>query len=447
MTNQKPIHIAIVGGGFAGLALAIGILRNAPHIHITVYEAAPAFAEVVLGVAFGPNAVRALALIDPSLLVGFKRWSTYNASPERADTWLTFRWGIQSNDGKSNARDVIWDLQGLPLNASWSTAAKTGNIHDGWGMGIRSMNMVHRARLLEEMEALIPSGITVFRKVLVDFKEPESGEVRINFADGTETTVDAVIGCDGIKSRVREILYRDVKPAVQPEYSGEYGYRALVPAEQLTEALGEELALNGNIYVGYGRYIITYPVEHGKLINLVGTVREPMDYRDDQWIIPSTKEDALRDFEGWDPALVRLMSEFENRDKWGFFDLRHNQKYYRSRVCLVGDAAHASTPHLGAGAGMAIEDAYILSNLLSAAKNSQDLENCFRVYDTVRRPRTQKVVNNSRLAGACNEFVVEGIGDNNAKQSIDIDNRYRFVWNEDIEQHLVEARRLLAQDI
>ena len=86
---------------------------------------------------------------------------------------------------------------------------------------------------------------------------------------------------------------------------------------------------------------------------------------------------------------------------------------------------------------------YILSNLLSTAKTLQDLENCFQAYDTVRRPRKQKVV---RLAGACTEFAVEEIGDNNSKQAIDIDSRYRFVWNEDIEQHLAETKRLLTQE-
>jgi hypothetical protein len=99
----------------------------------------------------------------------------YNTSAESADTWLTFRWGMQSKDGKSNARDVIGIFKVCILNASWSVAARTGNI-----------------------------------------------------ADGTETAVDAVIGCDGIESRVREILYIDVKPAVKLKCSGEHGYRTLI---------------------------------------------------------------------------------------------------------------------------------------------------------------------------------------------------------------------------
>lgn len=441
MKDHKRIRVAIIGGGLAGLALAIGLLRNAPQIQLTVYEAAPAFAEVGLGVAFGPNAVRALSLVDPRLLDGFKRWSTYNASTERADTWLSFRWGMTSRDGKHHARDVVKHLEGQPLRASWSAASRSGNAEDGWGLGIKTMNMVHRARLLEEMVALMPDGVAVFNKALTEIEELVGGEVRLKFADGTSAIVDAVIGCDGIKSVVRDILFTHAK--VQPKYSGEYGYRALVPAEQLVEALGEDLALNGNIYSGYGRYIITYPVEHGKLINLVGTVREPMDYDNDNWIVPSTKEDALRDFEGWDPTLVKIMSDFEYRDKWGFFDLRHDQTYYRNRICLLGDAAHASTPHLGAGAGMAIEDAYILSSLLASARGCEDLEKCFYAYDALRRPRTQKVVRDSRDAGTCTELLKTNVMDEFSRLAADVDERYRFVWNEDIEKQLAEAKEML----
>lgn len=441
MTDQKPIRLAIIGGGLAGLALAIGILRRAPHIELTVYEAGPAFAEVGLGIAFTPNAVRALALVDPRLLDGFKRWSTHNASPERADTWLTFNWGVTSRNGRHHPRDVIQHLEGKPLQAPWSAASMSGNSEDGWGLGTPTMSMVHRARLLDEMVALMPKDIAVFKKALTGIEELGTGEVRVKFADGTDAVVDAVIGCDGVRSVVRDILFSGVN--VRPEYSGEYGYRALVPAEQLVEALGEDLALNGQIYSGYGRYIITYPVEHGKLINLVGTVHEPMDYDDEHWILPSTKEDALKDFEGWDPTLVKIMSDFENRDKWGFFDLRHSQKYFRRRICLLGDAAHASTPHLGAGAGMAIEDAYVLSNLLASIQSAGELENCFRTYDALRRPRTQKVVQDSRTAGLCSQLMKETVIDDNEKLATDIDARYRFIWDEDIVKELEEGRNML----
>ena len=69
MTNptpgQSPFTIAICGGGIAGLALAVGLLRHKVHFHL--YESAHAFAEVGAGVAFGPNSLRAMSLIDPKI--------------------------------------------------------------------------------------------------------------------------------------------------------------------------------------------------------------------------------------------------------------------------------------------------------------------------------------------------------------------------------------------
>jgi salicylate hydroxylase len=105
------------------------------------------------------------------------------------------------------------------------------------------------------------------------------GGVRLHFADGSTATASAVIGCDGIKSKTRGYLFNH---KVNPEYTGEYGYRALVPEKLAREILGDDIALNGQLYVGYGGFIITYPVEHGKLINMVSVVqsrRNPVSIR------------------------------------------------------------------------------------------------------------------------------------------------------------------------
>lgn len=59
---------------------------------------------------------------------------------------------------------------------------------------------------------------------------------------------------------------------------------------------------------------------------------------------------------------------------WALFDHPPAKTYYKGRMCLSGDAAHASAPHQGAGAGMALEDAYIMSSLLSAVQTSSDAE-------------------------------------------------------------------------
>lgn len=94
---QKPFTIAIVGGGLAGVALAIALLKHNIPTHI--YEAAPDFAEIGLGVSNDPNAIRALGLIDPRLRTAYDKCATFNASPELANTGLTFRYGMYARNG------------------------------------------------------------------------------------------------------------------------------------------------------------------------------------------------------------------------------------------------------------------------------------------------------------------------------------------------------------
>jgi salicylate hydroxylase len=94
MSNpNSKFSIAICGGGVGGLSLAIGLLRH-PHLSVHIYESAPAFAEIGAGVSFGPNAVRAMNLIDPRVLRGYDRRRTENESPAKKDVWFDFRWGM-----------------------------------------------------------------------------------------------------------------------------------------------------------------------------------------------------------------------------------------------------------------------------------------------------------------------------------------------------------------
>ena len=86
--NTKPIRVAIIGEGIGGLCLAIGLLKPS-HIDVHVYEAASSFGEIGAGVAFGPNAERALDLIGPSAREALRK-HTY-LSPSHANVFLNYR--------------------------------------------------------------------------------------------------------------------------------------------------------------------------------------------------------------------------------------------------------------------------------------------------------------------------------------------------------------------
>lgn len=428
--NHAQLPIAIIGGGLGGLALAIGLLKHG--IKVQIYESAEAFSEIGAGVAFGINSVMALNLIDPRLLQGYKKHATFNADPDRASTFMSFRWGMDERkyDGHK-AGDIMWDL-----DDNWQPERARA-------LGVRTRSCIHRARLLDEFVALLPEDVTSFRKSFVDAEEQTDGSLKLRFADGTTALASALIGCDGIKSKVRRLV---CGPDTHATFAGEVAYRAMVPKVEAEKALGADLALNGTIYCGYGGYVVTYPVENCDFINMVAIPHdqgETWTWSQDEWTVPAISDEIRQRFKGWYSPLIDIISEYNTPCKWALFDLQHDTSYYKSKVCLLGDSAHATTPHLGAGAGMAMEDAYLLASLIASVGNVAHIENAFQAYDAVRRPRTQGCVEKSRKAALAMDFLTKEFVDDTAALKAVLEASYRWLWHEDLELQLSRAKQFL----
>jgi salicylate hydroxylase len=267
--NHPTLPIAIVGGGLCGLALAIGLVKHG--VNVRIYESAAAFSEIGAGVAFGINSITAL---------GYKKHATYNADRAQDDVFYTMRWGMdERKEGGNVAGDLAWHMQDI-----W-------NYERAQKAGVRARSCIHRARLLEQLVALLPEDITIFGKSFERAVEQVDGTIEIQFADGTTAHASSVIGCDGIKSKVRPWV---CPPDVQPIYARERAFRAVIPRIDAEAALGTNLALNGHLYCGYGAYIITYPIENGELINMVAI---PLDqgeetWEREDWTVPVTTKDT-----------------------------------------------------------------------------------------------------------------------------------------------------------
>lgn len=99
---------------------------------------------------------------------------------------------------------------------------------------------------------LFPAERAVFGKRLESLEresEKEGGKWVLKFHDGSEAKADAVVGCDGIKSSVRKMLYGKDDPRSYPTYTHKYAYRALADMDQAVEAVGEEKAKNSCMHV------------------------------------------------------------------------------------------------------------------------------------------------------------------------------------------------------
>lgn len=131
--------------------------------------------------------------------------------------------------------------------------------------------------------------------------------------------------------------------------------------------------------------------------------------------------------------------------QWAVFEHPPISTFTKSRLAILGDAAHASTPHQGAGAGQAIEDSHVLAELLADPKvmNSQDVVAAFRAYDEVRRPRSQRVVTSSKENAELLCLCYKGVDDDEEKLKQTWSERYRWLWDIDVKQQAESARKIM----
>lgn len=226
---KKNFHVAIVGGGIAGVTLAIALYHR--NISVTIYEQAHEFAEVGAGVSFSPNAVQAMNFCHEGIYNAFEKVCTRNLWPTKQKVWFDYLDGYQKGPNPANG-----GRQDIEFTISNSLG----------------QNGVHRAHFLDELIKLVPREISRFNKRLEDIHERVSdGKLILKFADGSEDEADVVIGCDGIKSQVRQIIVGADHPSAKPSYTHKYAYRGLVPMDKAVEAIGEELASNACMHVSF----------------------------------------------------------------------------------------------------------------------------------------------------------------------------------------------------
>ncbi|HEX6248841.1 MAG TPA: FAD-dependent monooxygenase [Nocardioidaceae bacterium] len=338
----------VVGGGIGGLTAAAALVHHG--WDVTLLEQAPVFTEVGAGLTIWSNALAALDTIG----LGETVRSTGSISGPA---------GTRTPDG------------------GWLARIPAGRLEAEFGVTAVG---IHRAVLVDLLHAALPDEVLVPGAEVMDVHAEAPVSVAYRRDGGThQVGADLVVAADGIHSLTRRTLWED--PG-RVRYSGITAWRAVTPEpwpEQLTSGItwgrGEEF---GAVELGDGR------------VYWFGAVNMPQGQRADDELA-----EVRRIFGHWHDPIPRLMdatpAEAVLRN-----DLFHldpgPDSYVRGRVVLLGDAAHAMTPHLGQGACQAIEDAVVLAALLD---EEPDLDEALASYDRVRRPRTRSVAKASRLSG------------------------------------------------
>ncbi|RMZ68531.1 mannitol 1-phosphate dehydrogenase [Pyrenophora seminiperda CCB06] len=251
-THQDPLSVAIVGGGIAGLTLTIALLKKCPRMRVTLYESASAFGEIGAGVGFQPVMVRTMNMIDPRVAAAFETCNKGNDEDYDPPLWFRMRVGDERKKGVELGEELFI----IP--------ARKG-----------PRGGVHRAHFLDELVKLVPEGVAQFKKKVVDVVETDDGDALLSFADGSTAKHSVVLGCDGIKSRLRPIVLGGDTEAAKAVFTGKYAYRGVLSMKKAVEILGDS-ASDPQMFMGYHGHVLTFPIANGKMFNGMSPLNPPL---------------------------------------------------------------------------------------------------------------------------------------------------------------------------
>ena len=426
-STQKDFSVAIVGGGIGGLTLAIGLHSRGVPVHI--FESASAFAEIGAGIAIGPNAQNAL-----------QRLGLYESFLELADfpaRNLFFQWRLAEPEEQTLLSETFCKKYG--------------------------MASIHRAELLDTFIEKIPKEICSFGKRVKSIEQHD--RVKLTFEDGSTHETDLVIGCDGIHSRVRGALDPNtagpsaVAGSDSLVWSGTWAYRGLIPRETFVAALGKEkgefYADTAQMMLAKDSHILIFPIQGGKTVNIVAMVTDRTQWpqrtpfpKGEPWIQETSQQALLDDFSTYSSDLIKMLKCIDKPSKWALHQVVTSlTSYINGRVIVTGDAAHGGVPHQGAMAGQAIEDALFVSNLLSHPKvNNANLVQALQVYDKIRVPRANRVLETSLEAGETYEF--RGVAaDDPQKLGQHLVERFDHIWDYDLDLEKQEMDKWIEANL
>lgn len=344
--------VVIAGGGIGGLALGIALGRAG--MPVTVIERTATVRDAGAGLVLYPNALHALAEIDPSLTAAVLAAGHVPGEREVRP--------VLDTGGAVVATDRVGELTAR-FGAPQVSLLRTE---------LRFLLLRHAA----EAGASLRTGLRVTGCA-------ERGhEVEVTLSDGHTVTGSALVGADGLHSVVRRRLYGEEAP----RYCGYTTLRGRSPAPPEYP--------HGFIVTAEGLGVFAAPTGPGRLY-WTAKVAAPAG----TWPAKPPQEawaDLVALMDGWHPPVVDVVRRTDPEAPVVVTDINDRAPvagWSRGRITLLGDAAHPMSPGAGQGAGMALEDAAVLGGLLA---RTADVPGALRSYAALRAPRTASVVDQSR---------------------------------------------------
>ena len=336
MAPSQSIEATVVGGGLGGLTAALALRQRG--VRVTVLEQAPSLGEVGAGIQTAPNASRLLlglglrrqleAIHTEPLDQVRRRWKDgavvglTSLGQHCKDTYNAPYWHYHRADLHRVLLDACTDPQGA-----------------GPAVELHTDSRVDR---LDRTDPRRPVACT---------------------DDGRRFAADLLLGADGIRSRVRELIGAEDTL----EFSGEMAYRALIPGDAIAADPATRWLFDrfqSTIWYGPDRHLVHYLIRGGEYLNIVAIVPCTEEVAE-KWTVRSSPSELAAAYPGWDDRVPAMLSKA--KDDVAAFALYYRRRdpiWQDGRVALLGDACHAMLPYQAQGASQAMEDAAVLAEEL-----------------------------------------------------------------------------------
>ena len=375
---KTPLKIAVAGAGIGGVFTGYALQQKG--FDVTVFEKASKFSRFGGPIQLASNALSCVNALSPELFDDIMTRFTFTG---------TRKCGIK--DGIRNTWYSVFDA--IKNLAEWNSLPYTG--------------VIDRPDLQEVLLNKMQDDTVLNNMPVQEYFENDDGTIDIKFENGEIVKgFDVLIGADGIWSSVRAQMWNE--PSARPgtcTYSGYtlFAAESIMPPDSTFFADEGYFDAGYKVYIGPGKYFVTSDVGSGR-IQWYAFLALPPDTKS-----RSSNLDFLGEqFEGWTDEIHSCLRNtpediIEQRD---LYDRRPSvlKSWSKGSVTMLGDAVHPMMPNLGQGGCQAIEDAYVLSNLLANIDSKDDIPKTLDNYYKQRIIRSATVQGMSR---ASSDIIIE----------------------------------------
>jgi salicylate hydroxylase len=268
------------------------------------------------GIGLGPNALKAMEMMDPTFARMYDEIKVGNKSPERQHEQI----------------EILGAEEGFGKLRGW----------EGGSVGHRKFerSSAHRKALLEVIKTLVPEGTFRIGKRVVDVRQVEK-RVEMRFENGETVVVDALVGCDGIKGMTRWVVLEERYPEeVAAKYANTYVYRGIAPMEEARKIMGP-YAEDARWWMMEGKGWAMYPISEGREANIAAFIMDRKPWIGEQASREVSREEMLEEFVGYDKRLQRLLEVSCGQDN-GIPDTNHLAVGKACKVAIISSSSYTN---------------------------------------------------------------------------------------------------------